>query len=329
MIDDVDPLPFSASSSLVRGQASIIVTTYNHQGFVEQCLDSIANQSHSARQVVIVDDCSTDDSVSVIDQWLHEHERDYQFIRHEKSRGVCASLNEALGLIDSEYYIHVSSDDWQELDRVERQLVAFDAADRDVAVMVGDFWEVEAGGGAVAFHDSGLRLRGVLPPATSAEVLAALLAGNVIPAPSVMLRTEAVRAIGGYDERLYFEDYDLWMRLCSQYRIGHSSGVVVNYRVSPNSIMNDPGKRVKLLTSEAATLAKHTGSSEINDTVISERLIRIVGELIRLEALTAVRAVLEYATLASREQWVVEMLKTSRRRNGIATLKRAYVSRLG
>jgi glycosyltransferase involved in cell wall biosynthesis len=328
MIDGVDQSPFSPASSLVRGQASIILTSYNHQGFVEQCLESIAGQNHSARQVIIVDDGSTDDSVAVIDQWLHDSGLDYQFIRHEKNYGLCASLNQALGFVDSEYYFQVSSDDWEESDRVERQLDAFNAANPDVAVMVGDFREVEVGGGTVAVHDSGQRLLGVLPPATSVEVLTTLLTGNVIPATSVMLRTAAVRAVGGYDESLYFEDYDLWMRLSLQYQIGYSPGVVANYRVSPTSMLNDPGKRVQLLTSEALMLAKHIGSSETNDTVISGRLIGLTGNLIQLEAVTAVRTVLEYACLASREPWLREMLKTSRRRNSIAALKDTYAARL-
>ena len=77
---------------------SMIVICYNQARFVVETLESVKAQSYKNTELIIVDDCSTDDSVAVIERWLRENGIQCTFIRHEKNQGVCKALNDALAV---------------------------------------------------------------------------------------------------------------------------------------------------------------------------------------------------------------------------------------
>ena len=54
-------------------QVSVIVTLYNYAGYVEECLDSIAAQTAPDIELIVVDDCSTDDGLKVASRWLERN----------------------------------------------------------------------------------------------------------------------------------------------------------------------------------------------------------------------------------------------------------------
>lgn len=315
--------------STKTADVAVIVTSYNHQAFVEQCLDSIAAQTRAPQQVIVIDDRSTDDSANVIERWLADNANDYRYLRHADNLGLCASLNEALALVDSEFYCHVSSDDWEAPDRLERQVAAFEKSGPDVALVVSDIREVDAGGGTIADHDFAPRLGPLDTPSRRSDLLSRLLKENVIPAPGVMIRTAAARAVGGYDENLFFEDYDLWMRLAGKFDVVHAPGVAANYRVVGSGMLRNPQRRVGLLTSEATMLAKHIDSSSANNETIALRLVDIAGDLIELRAVSAVRTVLGYAASASADPWIRAAQRTAERPRGLLRLERTQAERFG
>ena len=73
---------------------SMIVPCYNQARFVLETLESVRAQTYKPTELIIVDDCSSDDSVAIIEQWLQENGIHCTFIRHHKNRGICRSLNE-------------------------------------------------------------------------------------------------------------------------------------------------------------------------------------------------------------------------------------------
>jgi len=299
---------------------TVVVSCYNHQAFIEQCLDSIARQSVPVRQVIVIDDASKDQSVDVIERWLADHDLNWTFIKHEKNRGVCATLNEAVELSESSFFVHVSGDDWEPVDRFQRQADAFADLDDGIALLVGDLREVDAGGGTIVEHDYSTRLGHVTGPENQSALLQGLLAENVIPAPGTMIRTSAIREIGGFDEDLAFEDYDMWMRLASRYAIAYLPGIVANYRVVDSGLTRNVDRRVSVLTSEADMLAKHIGSSPANDAIIARRLLPIAGEIMLLGSVSGVRHVLGEAMAASPEPGIRTAYRDSRTRRGIERL---------
>ena len=326
MIETVSRPPVPAQAVC---DVTIIVTCYNHQAFVEQCLESLAAQTVAPRQVIIVDDASSDASAEVIERWLAQSGKAWSFIHHDVNRGLCPTLNEALALVEGKYYCHLSADDWQEHDRLERQVGVFETLPDDVAFMVSDFREVEAGGGILVDHDFSRRFGDLAVQSDSTALLARLLSENVIPAPAVMMRTHLVRDAGGYDEELDFEDYDLWLRLATTHQMGYAPGIVASYRVVGSGMSRNPRRRARFLGSEAAMLAKHIGSTPENDATITRRLLAIAGGLLELDATTEVRTVLGYASAASKDPWVHRMHRLARRPGGVRSLKKRHGMQFG
>ena len=141
------------------------------------------------------------------------------------------------------------------------------------------------------------------------------------------MRTNLGREIGGYDESLAFEDYDMWRRLATRYSMAYERGIVANYRQTSSSMLRNPARRVSILGSEADMLAKHLGDSPQNDAIIEQRLVRIAGQVLELGAAPALRRVLVSALAASDEPWIRRAKRTTYLPGGLARLRRKHAAR--
>ena len=259
---------------------TVILTCYNHQEYVEQCLESVLHQTTPAARVIVVDDLSTDESGDVIERWIQGNRASsFTFLRHSVNIGLCRSLNEALDLVETTYICHISADDWMAPDRLERQVLGFEALGQDLAFVVSDLAEVDIAGAPLASHDVGDRLSGLTGYDNRHELVRRLLRANIIPAPAVVIRTAALREIGGWDASLAFEDYDAWLRLGGAHGMGYVPGVVTAYRVLPTSFTRDSRRRRSFLTSEAACLLKHVGRHADWDAAIRPHLMEVATQL--------------------------------------------------
>lgn len=213
---------------------SVLFTTYNHAPYIEQALDSITAQGLTDLEVVITDDCSTDGSADVIHDWLSRHDVDASVVVHERNLGICAVRNRALARARGELVCSLSGDDLFAPDRLERQAPFLAAQPADVAAVYSDARICDAGGATL--HESYLdRFLGPGEP-PQGSIFAALQQGCFLPAPAVLVRRSAIEAVGGYDESLAFEDWDMWLRLAHRYRFAYLPMQASSWRVLPTSM---------------------------------------------------------------------------------------------
>lgn len=107
------------------GVISVIVPVYNVFPYLSQCLDSILHQTYANLEVIIVDDCSTDRSREICEQYAQRDNR-IHLISHDVNSGLSAARNTGLEAATGEYLSFVDSDDWLELDAYEQCLELFD-----------------------------------------------------------------------------------------------------------------------------------------------------------------------------------------------------------
>ena len=89
---------------------SIIIPVYNTAPFLEECLSSVANQTFTNWECICVNDGSTDNSGSILDDYSI---RDSRFkIIHKENEGVSVARNRALDIVKGEYIAFVDSDDY-------------------------------------------------------------------------------------------------------------------------------------------------------------------------------------------------------------------------
>lgn len=248
------------------------MTCYNQERFIRQALDSIVTQTKPADEIIVIDGFSHDRSVSAITEWIAENDAPVTFVAHDRNYGLCATLNQAMGLITSELVVTLYGDDWLEPQRLEIQSAVLAAASEDVCMVVSSMREVDRRGVPILVHDFRDRVEPLadLSPAARVE---SLVSDNVIPSPAVMVRADRVREVGGYDESLIFDDYDMWMRLLGRYTLVYEPSVVVDYRVLAQSLSRNTDRHGDFLLSEARMIYKHRGTTPTIDATIRERLL--------------------------------------------------------
>lgn len=93
-------------------KVSIIVPIYNVEEYLERCLDSLAVQSYSNIEILLVDDCSTDGSAGIAQRYAQKNPRIFQFIEREKNGGLSAARNTGMEEARGQWLAFVDSDDW-------------------------------------------------------------------------------------------------------------------------------------------------------------------------------------------------------------------------
>ena len=90
---------------------SVVVTCYNHENYIEQCLRSIFKQTYRNIELIVLDDGSTDNSSEIIQEVLKESPFVTTFESHENI-GVVRTRNKGLNLLNGDYFLFVDSDDF-------------------------------------------------------------------------------------------------------------------------------------------------------------------------------------------------------------------------
>lgn len=117
--------------------ASIIIPVYNAAAFLRRCLDSALNQSRNDIEILCVNDCSTDESLSILQKYESDFEGRLIVLDNETNVGGGASRERALRHARGEYVFFLDSDDFLEPDYVETYLDA--VADGGLDVIVGGY----------------------------------------------------------------------------------------------------------------------------------------------------------------------------------------------
>ncbi len=112
---------------------SIIVPNYNHGAYLRERLDSIYSQTYGNYEVILLDDCSTDDSRDILREYGEKHPDTTRLAFNEKNSGnVFAQWKKGLSLAKGELIWIAESDDWCETGFLQRMVAGF----RDEAVML-------------------------------------------------------------------------------------------------------------------------------------------------------------------------------------------------
>lgn len=241
---------------------SLLVTAYNHESYIRQALDSVKNQTYDNFEVIITDDCSTDNSALVIQEWLDDNDFSATFIANTVNVGICAVRNQALTLARGKYICTLSTDDWYEQDHIEFQVAAFEKLPETVGFIFSDVREVDANGQKIV--EGQFSSLSETMEQLSISLFERFLRGNFIPAPSVMMRRRAIEEVGGYDDSLYYEDIDMWLKLSFRFGAHYVPGEVGAYRVLIGSMSHSALLRPRMIEADLAIYRKWLSVEELS-----------------------------------------------------------------
>lgn len=216
---------------------SVICMNYNHSEFVIECLNSIKNQTYPSIEIIIIDDFSSDDSVKVITHWLETNQA-VAFIKNDKNIGNTKTFNKALNLAKGDYIIDLAADDVLNIKCVELQIEKFQNSDyKNLGIVYGNAELIDERGNHSSYYfpvDENLKL---IKKRTSGDEYLRILAGGgaSMCAVSSMIKKEVYDKLNGYDESLFYEDLDFWIRASRIYEFDFIDAPIVQKRIVENS----------------------------------------------------------------------------------------------
>ena len=196
---------------------TVVIACYNHVEYLEEALDSVKSQTMLPAQLIVTDDASSDGSADLIAGWLADNWPDAVFIRNQNNQGFPATLNLAIPHVTGTFLAIMSADDQMCEDRLELQARAL-MAWPEAGMVYSDMLEVRPDGELTGqrWFDSdrqGPALPPTSQPGSPVDLYLPMLERAFISAPTVLMRTAALREAGCYDEHLIAEDYDMFLRL--------------------------------------------------------------------------------------------------------------------
>jgi glycosyltransferase involved in cell wall biosynthesis len=221
---------------------TIFSLCYNTGTYVIEGLESFLQCNFDNYQLIVIDDCSSDDSAQKVSLWLQKNINPdkYIFIRHVTNIGICASFNEVLINAEGKYFTGICDDKW-EPDRLD-DLVFFQK-DPDLGLLFTN---------ARIIDSNSLFTGNIFGNAqylnwihANDKYLPELFKGNFILPVSCIYNTELVRSLGGFDEELSFEDWDMFIRIAkSGARIMYVDRFAVQYRQHSSSFWQSRSKPI-------------------------------------------------------------------------------------
>jgi glycosyltransferase involved in cell wall biosynthesis len=242
---------------------SATVLCYNQARFVIECLESVKAQSYPNLELIVNDDASKDNSVAVIHDWLAKSGIPHHFLKNKTNQGICRSLNNILRQARGKYISGIAADDVWLPGKLLRQVELMERFPAKVGVVYSDALQMDEQGKLLPlkFMDAdGRRPRsGVIP---EGNIQMALWQGNNFIAPmTTLIRRECFDRVGLYDETLFAEDWDMWLRISRCYDFAYSHEISAKYRIVGTSATRSNLDR--LLDDMCRTCLKHLESGQL------------------------------------------------------------------
>ncbi|WEK53924.1 MAG: glycoside hydrolase family 99-like domain-containing protein [Candidatus Cohnella colombiensis] len=207
----------SFENSQYNNTISIIAPAYNHDKYIENCIRSLANQSYEDKELIIIDDCSSDNTVREIKKLINDEQiaskftKGITFIQHLSNKGAHHSINEGLKIASGKYLTIINTDDLYEENRLEMIIGGLETSGSHLAFSKVKTIDDE---GKVAISDDATYFQGLQEGiAQESTILFKLLNNNVAISTGNLLFTKELYAkIGGFKGYKYVHDWDFILK---------------------------------------------------------------------------------------------------------------------
>ena len=213
METDIVGLIVDSNAKCDSSLVSILMPAYNHDKFIEQAVRSVWEQTYSNIELIVVDDGSKDRSLELLQQ-LGEVSPIPMKVFTQENKGITCTLNRCLDIAKGEWVALLASDDYYDKCFISRSLNEAEQYGDESIVVHSDAIKIDDEGIELGRHSKNVR-----KPGCSGFCFDELVNSSVsIVSPTIFLPLKALRNVGGFDENLLAEDYDLHLRLARQYK---------------------------------------------------------------------------------------------------------------
>jgi glycosyltransferase involved in cell wall biosynthesis len=210
---------------------TIAVSSYNYSMYIEAALDSVLAQTYQHIELIIIDDCSTDKSVDIIEKWINKNNVQCIFIVHIKNKGISATLNEMVKESTGEYFVMFASDDIMRPERIERQVNMFKQTCDSYGLCYSPALFMDENSNKIEYPD--FKLKKIINGDAISDFIRRQF--NLLSA-CTMIRTGCYEQVGYYDERVLIEDYNFFIRLLAKYKVVYCDYAAIIYRIKYKNV---------------------------------------------------------------------------------------------
>lgn len=268
--------------SIEKPKVSVCIPNYNQGRFIGAAIQSVLNQTYKDFELIIVDNCSADNSVEVIKSFSDPRIR---FYKNEKNIGMTRNWNRCISLAKGGYICILCADDLYLPHFLEK---ASSILDSNPAV---GFVHSACKG-----IDSDGKITGVFRPRNwkkdyienGRNVLKRTALDNFALFPTVMIRRRCFEILGRFDEDLsYSPDWEMWTRIALHYDVAYIAEPLACYRSHGENLTKEFLKTGQILTENHKTIEKIISNIALSES----ELAPLKGKINKIKA----RYTLNYA----------------------------------
>ncbi len=220
-----------SNSSLV----SVIMPNFNHARYLADSVEAVLSQSYNHLELIIIDDCSNDESPEIIETFRRKDKRVIP-IYNSMNLGASGSRNKALKTCRGDYIAFCDADDIWEKEKTKLQIERLQSENEYDVVFCDSIIINEKGvSTGERFSSQHVKMKDV-----GGNIFHELCLSNYINTATVMFRKKCLDQVGLFDENIkYIEDWLYWTMLARHFRFLYVDTPLVRYRVHPNSSNKD------------------------------------------------------------------------------------------
>lgn len=214
---------------------TIIMPAYNAEKYMVAAIESVVNQTYQDWELIIIDDCSTDNTLNVADKYAKNDNR-IKILKNDRNIGVGATRNRGIKEATSKWIAFLDSDDIWEADKLEKQLLL--ALEKENASL---FYT-----GSGFIQESGERIDYIMHVPTSIN-RKRLLKQNLISCSSVLVKKDVMKMNLMPEQSNLHEDYTSWLRILDNedFAYGIDEPLLI-YRIAEGSKSRNKFKAAKM-----------------------------------------------------------------------------------
>lgn len=172
---------------------SVNITTYNRAHLLPRCLDSVLTQTYENLEIVIVDDCSNDNTEEVAKEYQKKDKR-IKYFKHKKNMGNAHARNTALKNCNGYYVAFMDDDDkWIDKDKIKKQVEIFENSDNKKLGIICSSIRIYS-------DKNTYKDKIIQKPQNLKEHILAM--NGIIYSPTVMTKRDIMIEVGGFDMKL-------------------------------------------------------------------------------------------------------------------------------
>ena len=286
------------------------MTCYNAASTIQESVNSIIGQTFTNWELVVVDNCSTDDSLTVVKNLDDDR---IKIIALDKNHGRTPALAIALENARADFVAILDADDISSQDRLQQQ---FDFLTNNPNILVVGSWYRN-------IDQHGNLINEVKTPTASVDVMRQMASDNPIVNSSAMFRAESARAVGGYNQKyLYAQDFALWLALAKVGEFAILPKFLTDIRRVTSSLSSISSNNL-ILTADNYELyrqAQNLSGLTLLDKLHGKRTVGLYGLLYAWRSLQSRKIVRAFGLLIQ-NFWALPLVAFELLRKGFNSLK--------